>query len=202
MKPVTFPIFALLLMALLILPACTPEKASERLGQARHIVEVADQTIEQAQARKDDLVQLTMVLPEGMAEGLTREIERLDQLIDETAQYREQALETIREIEQATAGATDWGQIVGGVGGAVVPFIPPPWNAVAGGVLAIAASLLGWRKGKSKGDENAIQIAASVEAARKENAELDAALKASALTLMKNQTDEQILLVDRAQRKL
>lgn len=202
-----FTLIGAIVALLLVAPACgivpqSPQQAAERIAQLESVAAQADTVIADAQRHKDELVQLVMVLPQGMADSLAGDIERLDQLIDETVQYREQALETIREIEQATAGASEWHQIVGGVGGAIIPFIPPPWNAVAGGVLAVAIALMGHKKGKQKGDANAVQIAASIEAARRENTLLDQAMHESKATLARFQTDEQHALVNRAQHKL
>nr|PZN71015.1 MAG: hypothetical protein DIU57_21470 [Pseudomonadota bacterium] len=184
------------------IPRTAPE-AHDTIVKLEQIAEFAHQAVEQAEARKAEALALLETLPEGKArDELVRVVERIDAFIAENKQHLATALESIAQVKAATAGASDWGDFVVGVGGGVVPFIPPPWNAVAGGVLAIVTAVLGWRKGKQRGDERAVEIARSIEVAKRSDAAFAEALKNVAPIIQKHQSDEAHALVDRAQGKI
>lgn len=179
-----------LIIALFIagLTACgmSPEQAHQRISELQRVVRVAQQ-------QRTAAVAIAEALPEGEPRD-----KALAAVADIDAHIT-QSLAAIEAIKQGTADAASWADFAQGVAGGIAPMLPPPWNAIGGGVVLIGGALLGWKRGKARGDANAIELAQSIERAKANDSTFRQAMEAAAPILRKHQSDEVHRLVDAAQ---
>jgi len=177
----------------------SPQEVSGKIAELQQTVTMLEATVADALSEREHLAAVLDLVPDGLEkERVLRAIAKADETVEAGRRHLGVAKTTMADLQHATAGAQNWGDVAAGVGGAVAPFLPPPYSLI----VAAIASLIGLVLGKKRGDRNAIELARSIEAAKRDVPMLKSVMEAAAGSLRKYQSDAVHRLVDRAQGKV